>query len=72
MRGKTNQPLHIMVDMDMLDEPEMQTLLQQGHVVYGVSADYDIILSRKAWRYDSKYVDLAIKAARAAKKEVKV
>lgn len=73
MKGKTNHPLIILVDTALLSTPEIQELALQGHIVEGIRGvpDYDLILSTKAWRYDPKYVNLAIKAARAAKKEAK-
>ena len=76
MKGKTNQPLTILIDTSMAEEPEVKSLLEAGHILSYIRPiaeyTYDLILSRKAWRYDPKYVDLAIKAARKSKKEVKV
>ena len=71
-KGKTNQPLTILVDSTMLEEAEMLTLIEQGHVVYPihtatVNTEYDGILSRKAWKYDPKYLDMALKAMRKEK-----
>ena len=72
-KGKTNQPLTILVDTVMLEEAEMQTLIEQGHTIYPihtatVNTVYDGILSRKAWKYDPEYLDLALKAMRKEKK----
>lgn len=69
MQGKTKQPLTILVDSNLYNLPEIQTLLEQGHFVKDIPLEYDLILSRKAWRYDSKYVVLAIKAARKEMKK---
>ena len=74
MKGKTNQPRMILVDTNLLALPEIQALAEQGYTVTGIMGEtplqieYDLILSTKAWRWDEKYLALAIKAARAAKK----
>ena len=72
-KGKTNQPLTILVDTTMLEEAEVQALVEQGHTVYPihtatVNTEYDGILSRKAWKYDPEYLDIALKSMRKEKK----
>lgn len=73
MKGRTNQPLIILVDGTMLTEPEIMALSEGGHqishIVEPLTQPVDLILSRRAWRYDPKYIGLALKAARKAKKE---
>lgn len=70
MKGKTTNPLTILVDMELLSHPKVKELEAQGHAVEAIdSTYYHLILSTKAWRWDEKYVELAVKAAQKAKKE---
>ena len=75
MKGHTNQPLTILVDTDLMEHPIFVKLVDEGHTVFPIhtassTTEYDLILSRKAWKWDEKYVELALKAARKAKRDV--
>ena len=76
-KGLTNQPLTILVDTDLMEHPVLLALQQQGHSVYPIhtaslNTPYDLILSRKAWRWDEGYdeghVKLAMAVARKGKR----
>ena len=72
MKGKTNAPLTILVDTELLSHPRIKALAEKGHSISNLSVDpIDLVLSVHAWRWDEKYVDMAIKAARKLKKEAK-
>ena len=69
--SKTTKPLHIVVDADMLNWPEVQALIAQGHSVVSNPLDQeDIQFGPKCWRMDEtlrKYFPVAINQARQAK-----
>ena len=67
--GKTNQPLTILIDWELRTHPKVLELIEQGHQVDTIPNAPDLILSTKAWRWDEKYVDMALKASRKLKKE---
>ena len=84
--GKTNQPLVIAVSSELADLPEVQALRDKGHQVDvislaappGVHGDsvvgYDIVLGPNCWRMTPqlvKYLELALKGARATKRSTK-
>ena len=70
MKGKTNAPLTILIDWELREHPKILALIEQGHSVDTLPNPPDLILSTRAWRWDEKYLTLALKAARAAKKGV--
>ena len=71
--GKTPKPLKILVHLSMLDWPEVQALVDQGHTIDthpGTLSlhDWDLILGPNCWRMDDNlrpFLPLAIKEARA-------
>lgn len=71
MKGRVRQPLTILVDWELREHPKVLELIEQGHSVNSIPnlPVPDLILSTKSWRWDEKYVALAVKAAKAAKKE---
>jgi hypothetical protein len=78
MKGKTNQPLVIVVADAFFNHPEVESLANQGHKVYrwsGVGADVpepDLILHPAAHFYNetmADYLPAAITAARKRKRE---
>ena len=74
----TPTPLSILVDPSLMDSPEVNELQRLGHKVesdWDKAAyegwEHDLILSPRAWRILpewTKGVEMAVKAARAAKK----
>ena len=71
MKGRTNQPLTILIDWELRTHPKVLELIEQGHQVYTIPNAPDLILSTRAWRWDEKYLDMSIKSARKVKKGVK-
>ena len=78
MRGHTTQPLTILVDTDLMEHPVLVELQAQGHTIYPIhtatsTLEYDLIFSRKAWRWDAGYdeghVKLAMAVARKGKRD---
>ena len=71
--GKTPQPLTILVAQEWLTHEHIQKLADQGHTIQ-VAPVADLILSptAHAWRGDMwPFLSVALKAARARKKESK-
>lgn len=68
--GRSQKPLRIFVDSSMLDWPEVQQLIIQGHDINHndmVGAGFDIILGPTCWLMDDahrKYLPLALAEAR--------
>src|SRR5688572_18554044 len=76
MKGKTNDPLNLVVDIELYEVPEVQELIQQGHDVRPYNfLEYgrvDGILGARMWRMTPeliKYLPMAIKAVRKAKRD---
>lgn len=74
--GKSPKPLSFLVHPSLVrdDDGSRQTLVDleaQGHEIHFMDADgddYDIKIGPNCWRaFDLKYLDLAIKSARATK-----
>ena len=77
--GKTPIPLKIMVHPDLWDTPEVQALVDKGHIVlspaydagpYMPPWDADLVIGPNCWRIVPglvKYLDLAVKSARKGK-----
>jgi len=71
--GRTPKPLTIWVDARMGEWPEIEALRAQGHTLRLIAngwetVDVDLILGPTCWLMDEqhlKYLDLAIKSARA-------
>lgn len=68
-KGRTNQPLTILVDWELREHPKILELIEHGHTVDTIPNPPDLILSTRAWRWDAKYIGMALKAARKQKKE---
>ena len=69
--GKTPLPLTILVAQEWLTHPQVQTLADQGHRIQAAPVA-DLILTPGAWNWTEDmwpYLDVALKAARARKKE---
>lgn len=78
--AKTNRPVRLLVSDDLYQRPEIQALIERGHMVHTPEHDflgiedwsgglfnYDVILMPNAWRmFDSllPYMDTVLKAAR--------
>lgn len=72
--GRTPKPLTLLVTEDLIHTPEIQDLADKGHriMLLELCSDPvpDIILSPLSWRMTPellKYLDVAVKAARAQK-----
>ena len=68
--GRTPKPLRIGTLAEVTDWPEIAQLKEQGHQIipFDASCDMDVILGPTCWLMDDahrKYLDLAIKSARA-------
>lgn len=74
-KGKTNQPIVIMVPTPWLERPEIKALAEQGHkVVEGNLAEYDLILGPQCHMFNDMmldYLPAAIAGARKRKREAK-
>ena len=71
--GKTPLPLTILVAQEWLTHEKIQALADQGHTIH-VAPEADLILSPAAhwWKEDMwPWLPVALKAARARKKESK-
>jgi hypothetical protein len=71
MKGKTNDPLNLLVDSGLYDTPEVQALIEQGHTITAyIPLEYgriDGLLGATMWRMTPellKYLPMAIKAIR--------
>lgn len=82
--GRTPVPLLIVVDDDWAEHPKVVELREKGHTIVRMSdfqrgdlrdaARPDMVLARIAWAWNDevwKYLDTALKAARARKKKEK-
>ena len=70
--GKTNSPMKLLVDVDIVSSPEIQELIAKGHEVLVFSECYDGILSGRAWYMPVellKYLPIALKEMRRRKKD---
>ena len=78
--GRTPKPLTIWVPEGWKQKPEIQALVDKGHDIRegylmgstgGIGMeDFDLIFGPNCWKMDArliKYLDLAVKAARAIK-----
>ena len=71
--GRTPKPLTLLVHESLWNTPEIQVLRDKGHHVDTLGAPEtaaDLLLAPNAWKMDTrliKYLDLAVKAARAIK-----
>lgn len=73
-KGKTNQPLTIVVSPRLMDTPEVQALVAQGHniVHWSEHENADGFVGERAWRMTPeliKYLPMALKAMRKEKRE---
>jgi len=69
--GKTPTPLTILVAQELEGDPVWAELAAQGHLIQFWGGTYDIAFGPKCWRllpHLTKYVPLALKEARAAKR----
>ena len=73
--GKTSQPLKILVSQTLENAPEIKALEARGHAIYSaIGIEYDLILSELAWYMTPgllKYLPIALKQARARKRDAK-
>ena len=79
--GKTNQPLTIVVTDDLWDTPEIRALAEAGHRLFRVwdappilQQPIDLILGDSCWFMNPallKYLGIALKQARARKRDAK-
>ena len=81
--GRTPKPLHFLIHPALATAPEVLALAEKGHTVtvdttrdycpgchHLGMGEYDLLLAPNAWKMDArliKYLDLAVKAARAIK-----
>ncbi len=58
--GTTSKPIRMLVlDADLWESPEIQSLAEKGHQIDGpdeITLDYDVILGRRAWYCDDKHL----------------
>jgi hypothetical protein len=69
--GHTSGPLLIFVDTDWITHPVVQEWRAKGHVVESIVGNPDLILSRRAWRWDDEqwpHAEVPLKAARKTRK----
>lgn len=79
-KGRTNQPLRIVVADEYMKSPPVESLRQQGHRVYSMSEPcpgepIDLILHPAAHQWNDMMWDFlpaALTAARKRKREAKV
>jgi len=65
--GRTPKPLNILV-INLPDWDEFKELSEQGHAISHQEAAWDVVIGPTCWLMDQdhrKYLDLAIKSARA-------
>lgn len=71
-KGKTNDPLNLVVDISLITEPEVLALVEQGHNIKFRVIEEDGYIGPRFWRMGKeliKYLPMAIKAIRKEKRE---